>query len=74
MIYESHGTRIVGDDIEKIEPGESVLISMKHPHMRLNDELNFQNDQDLIASAYIIHFKYDFRGTEFLQLVSEEHI
>lgn len=74
IIKESHGTRFVGDSVEKFKPGECVLIGKNLPHMWLNDESYFQNDPKLIASAYTIHFKDDFLGAEFLQLSSTEHL
>lgn len=74
VINESTGTRFVGDSIEKFEPGEVILIGENLPHMWLNDDAYFQDDSGLIASAFSIHFKADFVGTEFLNLPSTEHL
>ena len=72
VIKESTGTRFVGDSIEKFEPGEVILIGKNLPHMWLNDEIYFQEDPNLIAAAYTIHFREDFVGQAFLELAPTE--
>ena len=71
-IAESTGTRFVGDNIEKFEPGELVLLGKNLPHMWLNDKDYFQPHSKLIADALCIHFKEDFTGKEFLELAGTE--
>jgi AraC-like DNA-binding protein len=71
-ITESTGTRFVGDNIEKFEPGELVLLGKNLPHMWLNDKAYFQSDSDLMADALCIHFKEDFMGKQFLELAEAE--
>ncbi len=71
-IAESTGTRFVGDNIEKFEPGELVLLGENLPHMWLNDKDYFHPDSDLVADALCIHFKEDFTGNPFLELAGTE--
>jgi AraC-like DNA-binding protein len=74
VITKSTGTRFMGDSIEKFEPEEVILIGKNLPHMWLNDEVYFEGDKTLIATAYSLHFKEDFMGTTFLNLSITEHI
>ena len=71
-ITEGTGTRFVGDNIEKFEPGELVLLGENLPHMWLNDKDYFQADSELMAEALCIHFKEDFTGKQFLELTGTE--
>jgi len=73
-ITKSTGTRFVGDNIEKFEPGELVLLGKNLPHMWLNDKEYFQSDSDLMADALCIHFKEDFTGKQFLELAGVEQL
>lgn len=73
-IKESTGTRFVGDNIEKFEPGELVLLGENLPHMWLNDKEYFETDSDLKADALCIHFKEDFVGKPFLELSGTEQL
>jgi AraC-like DNA-binding protein len=74
VILESTGTRFVGDNIEKFEAGEVVLIGKNLPHMWLNDPTYFEKDSGVVADALCIHFKEDFLGEEFLNLAATEHL
>jgi len=60
IIHESTGTRFVGDNIEKFEPGEIVLIGKNLPHMWLNDKIYFEGNPNLKAKAHVIHFHKTF--------------
>ncbi|PIB30405.1 transcriptional regulator [Maribacter sp. 4U21] len=67
-ILKSTGTRFIGDNIEKFQEGEVVLIGENLPHMWLNDEAYFQNDANLKAEAVSVHFKKEFLGPDFFKL------
>lgn len=67
-IIKSSGTRFIGDNIEKFEAGEVVLIGKELPHMWLNDDEYFEESPFLIAEAIAVHFKEDFLGKHFFQL------
>ena len=71
-IAESTGTRFVGDNIEKFEPVELVLLGKNLPHMWLNDKDYFHPNSNLVADALCIHFKEDFTGKQFLELGGTE--
>ncbi|NVK53564.1 MAG: AraC family transcriptional regulator [Flavobacteriaceae bacterium] len=68
VILKSKGTRFIGDNVEKFDEGEVVLIGKNLPHMWLNDEAYFKDDSVLKAEAIAVHFKEDFLGTHFLKL------
>lgn len=55
-ITESTGTRFVGDNISKFEPGDLLLLGDYLPHMWMNDELYYEEREDLRARALVIHF------------------
>ncbi len=65
IILESTGTRFVGDNIEKFEAGEIILIGKNLPHLWLNDKVFFEGNPELNARAHVIHFHEDFAGDFF---------
>lgn len=58
-ITESTGTRFVGDNISKFEPGDLFLLGDYLPHMWMNDEVYYQGEENLRAKALVIHFDKD---------------
>lgn len=60
--------RFVGDNIERFNPGDVVLLGQNVPHMWLNDDTYFEEDSMLIAEAIALHFKKDFLGKCFLEM------
>lgn len=74
LIEKSTGTRFIGDNIEKFEAGEVILIGENLPHMWLNDEAYFTESSKLISEAIAIHFKEDFLGTTFFDVPEMNHI
>ena len=68
LILKSTGTRFIGDNIEKFESGEVVLIGENLPHLWLNDDKYFAEPSELKAEAIAIHFRKDFLGAPFLQV------
>lgn len=65
---KSTGTRFIGDNISKFEPGEVVLVGKNLPHMWLNDDIYFNDKSSLSAEAHVIHFREDFAGAGFLKI------
>lgn len=59
-ILESEGTRFIGDNIERFNPGEIVLMGKNLPHLWLHDKVGTQEDSDLKARNHVIHFREDF--------------
>lgn len=74
VILKSSGTRFIGDNIEKFQEGEVVLIGKNVPHMWLNDEVYFQPDSKLEAEALAIHFTRDFLGKGFFDIPEMKQI
>lgn len=55
-IRESSGKRIIGNLIEKFEPGDMVLIGPNLPHIWMNDDIYMQGHTDIRARAIVIYF------------------
>ncbi len=68
FIQKSTGIRFIGDNIEKFQPNEIVLLGKNIPHRWLNDPAYFEEGSKLIAEATVIHFKEDFLGEDFFSL------
>ncbi len=73
-IVSSTGTRFIGDNIEKFDAGDLVLIGKDLPHMWLNDHIYFEDSSALLAEAIAVHFKEDFLGYDFLKAPEMNHI
>lgn len=65
LILKSTGTRFIGDNIEKFEAGEIVLIGENLPHLWLNDKPYFETTNTLKAESIVLHFKNDCLGATF---------
>ena len=70
---KSTGTRYVGDNISRFEPGEIVIIGSNLPHMWQNDDSYFESDTN-DAEAVAIHLGTQFLNSGFLQLPENEGI
>ena len=68
VILKSTGTRFIGDNIEKFNVGELVLMGKNLPHMWLNDNEYFEENSKLEAYAIAIHFSENFAGKGFLKM------
>ncbi|MEM8765163.1 MAG: AraC family transcriptional regulator [Bacteroidota bacterium] len=73
-VQKSTGTRFIGDNIEKFEAGEVILIGANLPHMWLNDDAYFEKDSTLFAEAVATHFRKDFFGPSFFEFPEMAHI
>lgn len=74
VILQSSGMRFVGDNIEKFDIGDVVLIGKNVPHMWLNDDKYFNKDSILKAEAISIHFKREFLGEGFFEVPEMKQI
>ncbi|MDO6736324.1 AraC family transcriptional regulator [Wenyingzhuangia sp. 2_MG-2023] len=72
VILKNEGTCFVGDNIEKFESGDIVLLGKNLPHMWLNEDDFFKAGVN--QSAIAIHFKEDYLGTTFFETPEMEHI
>jgi AraC-like DNA-binding protein len=73
-ILKSESTCFIGDNIEKFEIGDVVLIGKNLPHMWLNDEDYFNQDSNLSAKAIAIHFRQDYLGKDFFKTPEMIHL
>ena len=74
VVLKSTGTRFVGDNIEKFNEGEIILLGKNVPHMWLNDKIYFAKNSNLKAEAVAVHFKEDCFGENFFKLPEMAHI
>lgn len=74
IVLKSEGTCFVGDNIEKFEVGDVILLGKNLPHMWLNEDDYFQRDSKKAAKAIVIHFKQDYLGTAFFETPEMKHI
>lgn len=74
LVLESEGTRFIGDNIEKFEPGEVILIGENLPHMWLNDEAYFKENSNLLARGISVHFKKNYLGNTFFSTPEMSHL
>ncbi|MGI9550522.1 MAG: AraC family transcriptional regulator [Aurantibacter sp.] len=65
-VLKSTGTHFIGDNIERFDEGDVILIGKDLPHMWLNDKSYFDQTSDILAEAVAVHFKKDFLGDKFL--------
>jgi AraC-like DNA-binding protein len=70
LVYmvKSTGTRFLGDNIGQFQPGELILVGENLPHSWQNDDEYFEKDSELVAEAYVVHFRKDFAGETFINL------
>lgn len=61
-VLESTGFILVGDSIERFEPGTIVLIGKNLPHMWQNDKIYYSESSELSALTQSIHFNEHFAG------------
>ncbi|RUT78215.1 AraC family transcriptional regulator [Ancylomarina longa] len=68
FIEKSKGTLIVGDCIDKFKDGDMVFIGPNTPHVMKNENLYYQNNSEMQAIAWVVHFKKESFGKEFFLL------
>lgn len=64
-IVKSEGTRFIGDNIDRFQAGELMLIGSNLPHMYQNDTDYFEPNSKKRAEAHAIHFNPAFLNTSF---------
>ena len=64
LITKSTGMRFVGDNVERFESGDLVLLGSNLPHYWRNDPSYYQSDTNEFAEAIILRFKKDFLGKD----------
>ncbi len=64
-VYESSGTRFIGDDIQHFEAGDTVFLGPNIPHLWQNDKEYFEPSASLQAHGIVVYFTEDFLGEAF---------
>src|ERR1700712_2918617 len=65
---KGNGTQFVGDNIQKFESGDLVLIGSNLPHYWRFDSRYFKENQESSVDVKVVHFCENFWGDSFLQL------
>lgn len=68
LVVRGHGTRFVGDSIERFEPYDLVMIGANLAHVWKNSHEHFTDDTDLIAEARVILFQESCFGMNFFSI------
>ena len=68
LITKSKGTRFVGDNIERFNEGDLVLLGSNLPHYWRNDSIYYEPKSTEKAEAMILRFRLDFLGKPWLQI------
>ncbi|MEC5166225.1 AraC-like DNA-binding protein [Flavobacterium sp. PL11] len=67
-IKESYGKRIIGNSVASFESGDMVFLGSDIPHVWLNDEIYYQQTNNLKAKAIVIYFNKELFGPAFYEL------
>ena len=73
-VLESHGKRIIGNSIESFESGDMVFLGDGIPHVWLNDEVFYKENNSLKAKAIVIYFSRDLFGNSFYELPEAQEV
>ena len=67
-IKESYGKRIIGNSVSSFESGDMVFLGSDIPHVWLNDEMYYQEIDNLKAKAIVVYFNKELFGPAFYEL------
>ena len=73
-IKESYGKRIIGNSVAPFESGDMVFLGSDIPHVWLNDEIYYQETEDLKAKAIVVYFNKELFGSTFYELKEVQKI
>lgn len=73
-IKESYGKRIIGNSVAPFESGDMVFLGSDIPHVWLNDEIYYQESNNLKAKAIVVYFNKDIFGPSFYELKEAQKI
>jgi AraC-like DNA-binding protein len=70
LIYfkKGNGTQFIGDNIQRFQSGDVVLLGANLPHYWRFDDIYFEDKAGVNADVSVIHFCEDFWGDAFLKL------
>ena len=67
-IHHGSGTRYVGTNVGRFNPGEVTLIGPNIPHLWVNDKEYYNENSKLEHEDWVIQFKNNFWGSEIVEL------
>jgi len=67
-IHKGRGTRFIGNDVHRFEPGELFLFGSNLAHMWRCDPEYFAEDAKRKAQVTVIYFHHDFLGDKFFNI------
>ncbi|CAN5810776.1 AraC family transcriptional regulator [soil metagenome] len=67
-IEQGNGTQFIGNQFQEFGPGDMILVGANLPHMWKCDDAYFMDNEELKASATVIHFSPEILGEEFISL------
>src|SRR5215213_4988528 len=67
-IHKGRGTRFIGNDVHRFEPGELFLFGSNLAHMWRCDPEYYLEGSRLTAEVTVIYFHHDFLGDKFFNL------
>lgn len=67
-IHKGRGTRFIGTDVHRFEPGELFLFGSNLAHMWRCDPEYFLESSKLKAEVSIVYFHHDFLGDKFFNI------
>lgn len=73
-ILESYGKRIIGNSVESFQAGDMVFLGDDIPHVWLNDEIFYEENNSLKAKAIVIYFSRDLFGNSFYELPEAKEV
>jgi AraC-like DNA-binding protein len=73
-IHKGRGTRFIGNDVHRFEPGELCLFGSNLAHMWRCDPEYFVENSKLKAEVTVIYFHHDFLGDKFFNIPELKHI
>lgn len=68
MMRRGSGMQFIGDNIDRFNSGDIVLLGSNLPHLWKSDEEYYQGDPSLQVEGVVIHFLEDFWGEKFLEI------
>ncbi|POY35739.1 AraC family transcriptional regulator [Solitalea longa] len=76
LIYfrKGNGTQFIGDSIQYFKEGDVVLVGSNLPHYWRFDPAYFENPTENPVDIFVVHFKQDFWGADFLNIPENQEL
>jgi AraC-like DNA-binding protein len=73
-VLEGKGTRLIGDNIQYFEEGDTVLIGPNMPHLWRNDKAYFESNSELKTRGIVAYFTQEFLDKACINLPEARNI